>query len=392
MIDYSKLLAAHARELKPSGIRKFFDVAGTMEGCISLGVGEPDFKTPWMIRDAGIKSLERGKTWYTSNAGLAEMRREIGRYLERRFDLQYDPDTEMLVTVGGSEAIDLALRAVLEPGDEVIIPEPCYVSYAPLTALVGGVPVPLPLKAENGFRLTAEELRAAITPKTKILVMPFPCNPTGAVMRERHLAALAEVLKDTNILVLTDEIYAELRYDGEKHVSIASLPGMKERTIYINGFSKAYAMTGWRLGYVCAPAPLMKVMTKIHQYAIMCAPTTSQYAGIVALREGDEAIEAMRDEYDMRRKFLVNALNRMGLTCFEPEGAFYVFPSIKISGLGSEEFCEKLLYSKKVAVVPGNAFGSSGEGFVRISYSYSVAHLSEALDRIGEFLEECRNG
>ena len=392
MIDYGKLLAARARELKPSGIRKFFDVAGTMEDCISLGVGEPDFKTPWMIRDAGIKSLERGKTWYTSNAGLIEMRREISRYLERRFELQYDPDTEMLVTVGGSEAIDLALRAVLEPGDEVIIPEPCYVSYAPLTALIGGKPVPLPLKAENGFRLTAEELRAAITPRTKVLVLPFPCNPTGAVMRERHLAALAEVLKDTDILVLTDEIYAELTYGNRRHVSIASLPGMKERTIYINGFSKAYAMTGWRLGYVCAPAPLMQAMTKIHQYAIMCAPTTSQYAGTVALREGDEAIEAMRDEYDMRRKFLVNALNRLGMTCFEPEGAFYVFPSIAVSGMGSEEFCEKLLFSKKVAVVPGNAFGDSGEGFVRISYSYSVAHLSEALSRIEAFLKECRNG
>ena len=387
-MDYSKILAGKAKQIKPSGIRKFFDLAGTMEDCISLGVGEPDFKTPWMVRDAGIKSLERGKTWYTSNAGLAEMRREAANYLARRFDLHYDPETEMLVTVGGSEAIDLALRAVLEPGDEVIIPEPCYVSYAPLTQLVGGVAVPLPLKAENGFRLTAQELRDKITPRTKIVVLPFPCNPTGAVMRERHLAEIAKVLQDTDILVMTDEIYAELTYGPRRHVSIASMPGMKERTVYINGFSKAYAMTGWRLGYVCAPQPLMQVMTKIHQYAIMCAPTTSQYAGIVALRDGDEAIEGMRDEYDMRRKFLTSNLNRMGLTCFEPEGAFYVFPSIQKSGLSSEEFCEKLLMSKKVAVVPGTAFGASGEGFVRISYSYSVAHLSEALGRIEEFLKE----
>ncbi len=387
-MDYSKILAGKAKQIKPSGIRKFFDLAGTMEGCISLGVGEPDFKTPWMVRDAGIKSLERGKTWYTSNAGLAEMRREAANYLARRFDLHYNPETEMLVTVGGSEAIDLALRAVLEPGDEVIIPEPCYVSYAPLTQLVGGVAVPLPLKAENGFRLTAQELRDKITPRTKIVVLPFPCNPTGAVMRERHLAEIAKVLQDTDILVMTDEIYAELTYGPRRHVSIASMPGMKERTVYINGFSKAYAMTGWRLGYVCAPQPLMQVMTKIHQYAIMCAPTTSQYAGIVALRDGDEAIEGMRDEYDMRRKFLTSNLNRMGLTCFEPEGAFYVFPSIQKSGLSSEEFCEKLLMSKKVAVVPGTAFGASGEGFVRISYSYSVAHLSEALGRIEEFLKE----
>lgn len=387
-MDYSKILAGKAKQIKPSGIRKFFDLAGTMEGCISLGVGEPDFKTPWMVRDAGIKSLERGKTWYTSNAGLAEMRREAANYLARRFDLHYDPETEMLVTVGGSEAIDLALRAVLEPGDEVIIPEPCYVSYAPLTQLVGGVAVPLPLKAENGFRLTAQELRDKITPRTKIVVLPFPCNPTGAVMRERHLAEIAKVLQDTDILVMTDEIYAELTYGPRRHVSIASMPGMKERTVYINGFSKAYAMTGWRLGYVCAPQPLMQVMTKIHQYAIMCAPTTSQYAGIVALRDGDEAIEGMRDEYDMRRKFLTSNLNRMGLTCFEPEGAFYVFPSIQKTGLSSEEFCEKLLMSKKVAVVPGTAFGASGEGFVRISYSYSVAHLSEALGRIEEFLKE----
>jgi aminotransferase len=389
-MDYSSILSKRVQQLRPSGIRKFFDVAATMKDCISLGVGEPDFKTPWMIRDAGIRSLQKGKTWYTSNAGMAEMRAEIANYLSRRFGLQYDPAAEMLVTVGGSEAIDLALRAVLEPGDEIIVPEPCYVSYAPLASLTGAVPVPVRLKAEDGFRLTAPQLQAAITPRTKMLVMPFPCNPTGAVMRRSHLEAIADLLRSTNILVLTDEIYSELTYGSERHVSIASLPGMKERTIYINGFSKSYAMTGWRLGYACAPAPLMKAMTKIHQYAIMCAPTTSQYAGIVALHSGDEAIEGMRDEYDMRRKYLTNALRRIGLPCFEPEGAFYVFPSISASGLGSEDFCTKLLYSKKVAVVPGTAFGESGEGFVRISYSYSLDHLSEAVSRIESFLKECR--
>ena len=386
-MDYSKILAGKAKQIKPSGIRKFFDLAGTMEDCISLGVGEPDFKTPWMVRDAGIKSLERGKTWYTSNAGLAEMRREGANYLARRFDLHYDPETEMLVTVGGSEAIDLALRAVIEPGDEVIIPEPCYVSYAPLTQLVGGVAVALPLKAENGFRLTAQELREKITPRTKIVVLPFPCNPTGAVMRERHLAEIANVLQGTDILVMTDEIYAELTYGPRRHVSIASMPGMKERTVYINGFSKAYAMTGWRLGYVCAPQPLMQVMTKIHQYAIMCAPTTSQYAGIVALRDGDEAIEAMRDEYDMRRKFLTSNLNRMGLTCFEPEGAFYVFPSIQSTGMSSEAFCEALLRQKEVACVPGTAFGACGEGHIRCCYATALDKLDIALNRIADFVK-----
>lgn len=393
-MDYNKFLASEAQAIPPSGIRKFFDIAGKMEECISLGVGEPDFKTPWMIRDAGIKSLERGKTWYTSNAGLPEVRREVSNYLARRFGLQYDPESEITITMGGSEAIDLALRAVIDPGkgQEVIIPEPAYVSYAPLCRLCGGVPVPLPLLPENGFRPDPEDLKARISPKTKMLILAFPGNPTGAVLRYEHLLPIAELVKQADILVLTDEIYAELTYGRQRHVSIASLPGMKERTIYINGFSKAYAMTGWRLGYVCAPHPLLEVMVKIHQYAIICAPTTSQYAAIVALRDCDESIEAMRTEYDMRRKLLVNALNKMGLTCFDPEGAFYVFPSIRSTGLTSQQFCEKLLYSKKVAVVPGDAFGAAGEGFVRISYSYSIAHLSEALSRIEEFLKELKQG
>ncbi|MDY4783595.1 aminotransferase class I/II-fold pyridoxal phosphate-dependent enzyme [Pygmaiobacter massiliensis] len=392
-MNYESIIARRAAEIKPSGIRKFFDLAATMQDCISLGVGEPDFKTPWMIRDAGIKSLERGKTWYTNNAGLPEVRNAIADYLERRFDLSYDPATEIAVTTGGSEAIDLALRALLNSGEgeEVIIPEPCYVSYAPLCELCGGVPVPMPLHAEDGFRITAEGLRKAITPKTKAIIMAFPGNPTGAVMRAEHLAPVAELLRDTDIMVITDELYAELTYGRQRHVSIAALPGMKEHCIYVNGFSKAYAMTGWRLGYMCAPQEIMRIMVKIHQFGIICAPTTSQYAALVALRDGDDAIEAMRQEYDMRRKLLVNALNKMGLTCFEPEGAFYVFPSIKATGLSSAEFCEQLLYAQKVAVVPGTAFGDSGEGFVRISYSYSIEHLSEALKRINAFLEELKN-
>ncbi|MEG0803908.1 MAG: aminotransferase class I/II-fold pyridoxal phosphate-dependent enzyme [Pygmaiobacter sp.] len=389
-MDYSKILSTRAQEIKPSGIRKFFDLAATMEDCISLGVGEPDFKTPWMIRDAGIKSLERGKTWYTNNAGLPEVRREVANYLDRRFGLSYEPDAEIAITTGGSEAIDLALRAILNSGEgeEVIIPEPCYVSYAPLCELCGGVPVPVALKAEDGFRLTADALRAAITPKTKMLILAYPGNPTGAVMRESHLAAISQVLRETEIIVVTDELYAELTYGRQRHVSIAAMPGMKERCIYVGGFSKAYAMTGWRLGYLCAPAEIVKIMVKIHQFGIICAPTTSQYAALVALRDGDDAIESMRQEYDMRRRLIVNALNKMGLTCFEPEGAFYVFPSIQITGLTSAQFCEQLLFSQKVAVVPGTAFGDSGEGFVRISYSYSIAHLSEALGRIETFLRE----
>ena len=387
-MDYDSLLAPAAKEMRPSGIRKFFDLAAEMPECISLGVGEPDFKTPWSVRDAAIRTRQQGRTRYTANAGMKELRVEICNYLARRFDLHYRQEDEILVTVGGSEAIDLSIRALVQPGDEVIIPEPCFVCYYPITTLTGGVPVPLPLKAENGFKLTAQELEAAITPRTKLIIFPFPCNPTGAVMRREDLEPIAALLRDKDIIVLSDEIYAELTYGGERHVSIASLPGMKERTVVVNGFSKAYAMTGWRLGYACGPEPIIKVMTKIHQSAIMCAPTTSQYAAVTALRRCDADIEAMRSEYDMRRRFLVSSLNRMGLDCFEPEGAFYAFPSIRKTGLSSEEFCEKLLFGKKVAVVPGNAFGDSGEGHVRISYSYSIGHLSEALHRIELFLQE----
>lgn len=387
MMEYDSLIARAAAEMRPSGIRKFFDIAAEMKDCISLGVGEPDFKTPWTIREAGIDSLQKGHTWYTSNAGLAELRKEICTYLKRRFDMDYEP-AETLVTVGGSEAIDMCIRALVNPGDEVLIPEPCFVCYNPITTLTGGVAVPIPLKAENGFKLTADELRRAITPKTKLLVFPFPCNPTGAVMRRKDMEPLAEVLRETNVMVLSDEIYAELTYGHERHVSISTLPGMRERTIVVNGFSKAHAMTGWRLGYACGPQPVIKVMTKIHQSAIMCAPTTSQYAAVTALRSCDSDIESMRDEYDMRRRYLVQALNGMGLTCFEPQGAFYVFPCIKKSGLSSDDFCKKLLYSKKVAVIPGPAFGECGEGFVRISYSYSIKHLTEAMRRIRQFLDE----
>ncbi len=386
-MEYEKLISRAAAEMRPSGIRKFFDIAAEMKDCISLGVGEPDFKTPWAIRQAGIQSLEKGRTWYTSNSGLKELRQEICRYLERRFDLHYTED-QTLVTVGGSEAIDMCIRALVEPGDEVIIPEPCFVCYYPITTLTGGVAVPLALKAENGFKLTADELRAAITPRTKLLILPFPCNPTGAVMRKEELELIAQVLRETNVLVLSDEIYAELTYGHTRHVSIASLPGMAERTIVVNGFSKAHAMTGWRLGYACGPKPIIKVMTKIHQSCIMCAPTTSQYAAVTALKNCDADIESMRKEYDLRRRWLVNALNNLGLTCFEPQGAFYVFPSIQKSGLPSDEFCKQLLYSKKVAVIPGPAFGDSGEGFVRISYSYSLDHLKKAVSRMEEFLKE----
>lgn len=386
-MEYEKLISRAAAEMRPSGIRKFFDIAAEMKDCISLGVGEPDFKTPWAIRQAGIQSLEKGRTWYTSNSGLKELRQEICRYLERRFDLHYTED-QTLVTVGGSEAIDMCIRALVEPGDEVIIPEPCFVCYYPITTLTGGVAVPLALKPENGFKLTADELRAAITPRTKLLILPFPCNPTGAVMRKEELEPIAQVLRETNVLVLSDEIYAELTYGHTRHVSIASLPGMAERTIVVNGFSKAHAMTGWRLGYACGPKPIIKVMTKIHQSCIMCAPTTSQYAAVTALKNCDADIESMRKEYDLRRRWLVNALNNLGLTCFEPQGAFYVFPSIQKSGLPSDEFCKQLLYSKKVAVIPGPAFGDSGEGFVRISYSYSLDHLKKAVSRMEEFLKE----
>lgn len=387
MMNYDNLLAGGAKAMRPSGIRKFFDIAAEMKDCISLGVGEPDFKTPWAIRDAGITSLEKGRTWYTSNAGLKELRQEICTYLKRRFDLCYEvPET--MVTVGGSEAIDMCIRALVNPGEEVLIPEPCFVCYNPITTLTGGVPVALPLRAENGFKLTAEQLRAAITPKTKLLIFPFPCNPTGAVMRREDLEPIAQVLRDTNVMVLSDEIYAELTYGGQRHVSLAGLPGMKERTVVVNGFSKAYAMTGWRLGYACGPEPIIKIMTKIHQSAIMCAPTTSQYAAITAMKSCDADIVAMREEYDMRRRLMVKSLNNMGLPCFEPGGAFYVFPSIRKTGLSSQEFCKQLLQQKKLAVIPGDAFGDCGEGFVRISYSYSIGHLTEALHRLEEFLGE----
>ncbi|WP_395151072.1 pyridoxal phosphate-dependent aminotransferase [uncultured Allofournierella sp.] len=387
-MDYERLIAPAAAAMRPSGIRKFFDLAAEMKDCISLGVGEPDFKTPWRIRDAGIHSLQKGRTTYTANAGMKELRQEIAAYMNRRFGLRYNPEGEVLVTVGGSEAIDMCIRSLVAPGDEVIIPEPCFVCYQPITTLTGGVPVPVELRAEDDFRLTAEALRRAITPKTKLLVLPFPSNPTGAVMERSDLEAIAQVLEGTNIMVLSDEIYAELNYGPNRHVSIASLPGMAERTIVVNGFSKAFAMTGWRLGYACGPKPVLQVMTKLHQNCIMCAPTVSQHAAIVAMRECDEEIEQMRQEYDMRRRFLVKRLNQMGLQCFEPKGAFYVFPSIRSTGMSSEEFCEKLLYAKQVAVVPGTAFGQCGEGFVRISYAYSVKHLEQALDRIEAFLEE----
>ena len=386
-MNYDELLAPAAKAMRPSGIRKFFDLAADMPHCISLGVGEPDFKTPWSVRDAGIRSLELGRTKYTANSGLKELRGEICNYLQRRFDLHYKEEN-VLVTVGGSEAIDLTIRAVVQPGDEVIIPEPCFVCYEPITQLTGGVPVHIATRAEDQFRLTADQLRAAITPRTKLLIFPYPNNPTGAVMSAAEMEEIAAVLRETNVLVLSDEIYSELTYGLERHVSIASLPGMAERTIVVNGFSKSYAMTGWRLGYAAGPAPLVKVMTKIHQSCIMSAPTTSQYAAITALRQCDDQIEMMRDEYNRRRRYVVKALNEMGLTCFEPRGAFYVFPSIQISGLTSSEFCEQLLREKEVAIIPGSAFGASGEGYARISYAYSVDHLQTAMKRIREFLTE----
>lgn len=386
-MNYDELLAPAAKAMRPSGIRKFFDLAADMPHCISLGVGEPDFKTPWSVRDAGIRSLELGRTKYTANSGLKELRGEICNYLQRRFDLHYKEEN-ILVTVGGSEAIDLTIRAVVQPGDEVIIPEPCFVCYEPITQLTGGVPVHIATRAEDQFRLTADQLRAAITPRTKLLIFPYPNNPTGAVMSAAEMEEIAAVLRETNVLVLSDEIYSELTYGLDRHVSIASLPGMAERTIVVNGFSKSYAMTGWRLGYAAGPAPLVKVMTKIHQSCIMSAPTTSQYAAITALRQCDDQIEMMRDEYNRRRRYVVKALNDMGLTCFEPRGAFYVFPSIQISGLTSSEFCEQLLREKEVAIIPGSAFGAFGEGYARISYAYSVDHLQTAMKRIREFLTE----
>ena len=377
-------------KIKPSGIRKFFDIVAEMPDAISLGVGEPDFDTPWKVRDEAIYSLERGRTFYTSNSGLKELRVEIADFLKRHYGLEYDPMTEMLMTVGGSEGIDIALRAMLDPGDEVLIPQPCYVSYEPCTILAGGVPVTIALKEENEFRLKADELEAAITDKTKLLIMPFPNNPTGAVMERADLEPIVEIVKKHDLFVLTDEIYGELTYTGQGHVSIASFPGMKERTIYINGFSKSHAMTGWRLGYVCAPKELTSQMTKIHQFAIMCAPTTSQYAAVTAIRECDEDVVNMREEYNDRRRYLLNRFKKMNIKCFEPYGAFYIFPSIAEFGMSSEDFCTRLLREKEVAVVPGTAFGDSGEGNVRISYAYSLENLKRAMDRIEEFVEELR--
>lgn len=377
--------------IAPSGIRKFFDIVNEMDDAISLGVGEPDFDTPWRIRDEAIYSLEQGRTFYTSNTGLKQLRDEISKYLERRYQLYYSPSSEIMVTVGGSEAIDVALRAMLDPGDEVLIPQPSYVSYGPCTILAGGKPVYIPLKEENEFRLTAEELEDAITERTKVLILPYPNNPTGAVMEKADLEAVAEVVKKHDLFILTDEIYSELTY-LEKHVSIAALPGMKERTVYINGFSKAFAMTGWRLGYACAPRELLSQMLKIHQFAIMCAPTNSQYAAVEALRNCQDEVDKMREEYDHRRRYLMDRFKKMHLQCFEPFGAFYIFPSIKEFGMSSDEFATELLKSKKVAVVPGTAFGDCGEGFIRISYAYSLEDLEKAVDRIEEFVNELRAG
>ena len=376
-----------ARELQPSGIRKFFDVVAEMPDAISLGVGEPDFDTPWHIREAGIYSLEKGRTFYTSNAGLMELRQEVANYYQRKHFLTYDPKTEVLITVGGSEAIDMALRAMCDPGDEVIIPEPCYVSYVPCAILAGAVPVTIPLKAENEFRLTPEELLDAITDKTKVLMLAFPNNPTGAVMEREDLEKIAKICVEKDIFVISDEIYGELTYTGKPHVTIAEMPGMFERTVVINGFSKAYAMTGWRLGFVVGPSVILSQITKLHQFAIMCAPTTSQYAGIEALRSGDEDVESMKESYNQRRRYLVSALRQMGLPCFEPFGAFYVFPSIEKLGMTSEEFATRLLEEEKLAVVPGTAFGACGEGFIRISYAYSMSELKTALGRIEHFID-----
>ncbi len=387
-MNYYSLLNRTALRIPPSGIRRFFDIAAEMEDVISLSVGEPDFPTPWHVRDVAIDSLQKGRTGYSPNRGFTALCREICGYYSRRFGLDYDFRSEIVVTVGGSEAIDLAIRTLVNPGDEVLVPQPSFVCYDPIARLAGARTVPLVTRREDEFRLTAQALRERITDRTRLLILPFPNNPTGAVMRREHLEEIAAVLRGTGIFVLADEIYSELTYNGQPHVSIASLDGMKERTVVVNGFSKSYAMTGWRLGYALGPAPIIAVMTKVHQYAIMCAPTTSQHAAIEALRNGDEDILKMRDEYDMRRRLIVRGFRELELDCFEPEGAFYVFPSIAATGLTSEEFCERLLREKHVAVVPGNAFGACGEGFIRVSYAYSTAHINEALRRIGQFLKE----
>ena len=385
MLDYDKILSSRVMDIKPSGIRKFFDILQDMEDVISLGVGEPDFITPWHIRDAGIYSLEKGFTKYTSNAGMMSLRKEISSYLDRRFALKYDPETQILVTVGGSEAIDLSLRVLIEPGDEVIIPTPSFVCYSPLTTIAGGVPVFVETKAENQFKLTAEELKGAITHKTKAVILPYPCNPTGGIMEKEDLVGIARVLEGTDIIIISDEIYAELTY-GQRHFSPANLEELYPRTIVINGFSKAYAMTGWRLGYVMGTEPLIAQMTKLHQFAIMCSPTTSQYAAIEAMRSGDKDIEQMRSEYDIRRRYLVDGVRTMGLECFEPKGAFYIFPCIKSTGMSSDEFCERFLIEEKVAAISGGAFGPGGEGFVRMCYASSMDNLTEALARLKRFI------
>jgi aminotransferase len=388
VIDYESVLGDRIRQVRPSGIRRFFDIANEMEDVISLSIGEPDFSTPWHIRQSAIDSIEKGNTFYSPNRGFAELRNEICNYFFRRFSVQYAPESEVLVTVGGSEAIDACIRTLVNPGDEVLIPQPSFVCYEPLAEMAGGVPVALETHAADGFRLTAEALRAKITSKTKLLILPYPNNPTGAVMRREHLEEIAGVLRETDILVLSDEIYGELTYGRTRHVSFASIDGMRERTIVVNGFSKSYAMTGWRLGYALGPAPLIGAMTKLHQYGIMSAPTLAQYAAVEALKNGDIDIENMRCEYNLRRRLIVDGLREMGMECFEPEGAFYVFPSIQKSGLSSEDFCHKLLTEEHVAVVPGNAFGACGEGFVRISYSYSLKHITEALSRMERFLKK----
>lgn len=386
-MDYESRLNKTILEVKPSGIRRFFDIVSDMEDVISLSIGEPDFRTPWHVSRAAIESLEKGRTWYTPNRGFEKLRVEIADFVKRKYELKYAPKTEILVTVGGSEALDLAMRCLLNPGDEVLIHQPSFVCYEPLTLMTGAVPKIIDTKEENSFRLTPQELEAAITDKTKLLILSYPNNPTGAVMRKADLEALAEVIIKHDLLVISDEIYSELTYSG-KHVSMGAIEGMRERTVVINGFSKAFAMTGWRLGYAMGPATIIEMMTKLHQYGIMSAPTVAQYAAIEALKNGDKDIEKMRGEYEMRRRYVVGEFNAMGLTCFEPFGAFYSFPCIKSTGLTSEEFCTKLLESKKVAIVPGNAFGESGEGFVRVSYSYSLKHLREAISRIREFLQE----
>lgn len=387
MIDYQQVLNQEVQNLKPSGIRRFFDIANEMDNVISLSIGEPDFTTPWHVRQEAICSLEDGKTWYSPNRGFMELREAISRFVKVHYHVNYDPKTEIVVTVGGSEAIDLALRCLITPGDEVLIPEPSFVCYKPLTLMARGVPVVVETKQEDQFRLNPKILREKITPKTKILILPYPNNPTGAVMHRGDLEEIAEVVKEFNLMVISDEIYSELTYGDSRHVSFASMEGMRERTVVINGFSKTFAMTGWRLGYAAAPQEIIKQMTKLHQYGIMSAPTTAQYAAIEALKNGENDIVDMREQYDMRRRLIVSGFNSMGLTCFVPEGAFYVFPCIKSTGLSSEDFCKKLIYAERVAVVPGNAFGDCGEGYIRVSYSYSTKHIAEALSRIEHFVK-----